>query len=173
MGAAKCIFLVTIPFVLNVLDFVSDWLMFYGAMTYQDGLVYGPLDKSVVYALLAFCIIGTLTFILEIADFLSELCCKESCIDTEWVSAITIWIEDVPQIAINVYIACCREDSISVFQLVKASIVLLGKLICLFARTEICSNYDRNKSLPHDFILPSKIMFSGEQAENTITPKSP
>lgn len=113
---------------MNVVDFVSDWLLFIDVSLLQDGLVYGPVEKSVLYALLAFSIVGTLTFTFEVLNFWYEVFRNNAWMDSELASAITIWVEDLPQIVINVYIAWCREDAISVFQLVKASITLLGKI---------------------------------------------
>jgi hypothetical protein len=50
-------------------------------------------------------------------------------IDPELLSALTIWIEDVPQITINIFIALCREDAISYYQIIKAGVIIFGGLI--------------------------------------------
>lgn len=89
--------------------------------------MYGPLEESTTWALLAFSIIGSLTFVFEGVNLWWEVFRNNPWLDTDLVSMVTIWIEDLPQIAINVYIAICREDPISVFQLSKAAICLLGE----------------------------------------------
>jgi hypothetical protein len=50
-------------------------------------------------------------------------------IDPELLSALTIWIEDVPQITINIFIALCREDAISYYQIIKAGVIIFGGFI--------------------------------------------
>ena len=112
--------------VLELTDLVSDWLVYADFSQMEKGLVFGPPEDAVIYALLAFSIIGTFTFFLEAVNLWWGMFHENPWLDTDLVSAVTIWIEDLPQISINVYIAMCREDPISVFQLSKASIVLIG-----------------------------------------------
>ena len=107
-------------------DLFSDWLLYVDVSLAEEGLVYGPPGDAAIYALLAFSIIGSLTFVFEAVNLWWEVFRNNPWLDTDLVSAVTIWIEDLPQISINVYIAMCREDPISVFQLSKASIVLIG-----------------------------------------------
>ncbi|XP_076453351.1 uncharacterized protein LOC143288600 [Babylonia areolata] len=126
--ACRIIFFLTL-FGLDVLDLFSDWLLFADVSITEEGLVYGPPGNSVTYALLAFSIVGTVTFLFEGVNLWWEVFREDPWLDVDLVSAVTIWVEDLPQIAINVYIAYCREDPISVFQLSKASVVLLGLLI--------------------------------------------
>nr|KAG5713298.1 hypothetical protein BaRGS_007825 [Batillaria attramentaria] len=114
---------------LDIADLASDWLLYIDVSLAEEGLVYGPPEDSAVIALLVFSIIGTFTFIFEGVNLWWEVFRNNPWLDTDLVSALTIWSEDLPQIAINVYIALCREDPISVFQLSKASVVLIGIFI--------------------------------------------
>ena len=111
---------------LDLADLISDWLLYADVSLAEQGLVYGPPGRAAVHALLAFSIVGILTFLFEVINLWWEVFRNNSWLDTDLVSALTIWIEDLPQISINVYIAMCREDPISVFQLSKASIILLS-----------------------------------------------
>ncbi|KAK7087630.1 uncharacterized protein [Littorina saxatilis] len=130
MGKRCCqTFYVVIIIFLEFLDVIGDWLLYADISVKEKGLVYGPPEKPAIHALLAFSIIGTLCFIFEGVNLIRDERSNNAWLDPDIVSAITIWLEDVPQIAINVYIAHCREDPISVFQLTKASIVLFGLVI--------------------------------------------
>ena len=113
-------------FGLDLADLFSDWLLYVDVSLAEEGLVYGPPGDAAINALLAFSIIGSVTFLFEAVNLWWEVFRNNPWLDTDLVSAVIIWIEDLPQISINVYIAMCREDPISVFQLSKASIVLLG-----------------------------------------------
>jgi len=115
--------------VLELVDLVSDWLVYADFSQMEKGLVFGPPEDAVIYALLAFSIIGTFTFFLEAVNLWWGMFHENPWLDTDLVSAVTIWIEDLPQISINVYLARCREDPSSGFQLMKASVVLIGKNI--------------------------------------------
>ncbi|XP_025089940.1 uncharacterized protein LOC112561590 isoform X3 [Pomacea canaliculata] len=114
---------------LDFADLISDWLLFVDVILTREGLVYGPPENAAIYALLAFSIVGTVTFIFEAVNLWWEVFRYNPWLDADLVSAVIIWIEDLPQIAINVYIAMCREDPISIFQLSKASVILIGILI--------------------------------------------
>lgn len=111
---------------LDFADLISDWLLFVDVILTREGLVYGPPENAAIYALLAFSIVGTVTFIFEAVNLWWEVFRYNPWLDADLVSAVIIWIEDLPQIAINVYIAMCREDPISIFQLSKASVILIG-----------------------------------------------
>jgi hypothetical protein len=81
--------------------------------------------------LLAFSIIGVLTFLLEVILVGREIFQPDegSWIDIDYVSTVTVWIEEVPQITLSVIIASCREEAVSIYQISKASVVIIG---CIF-----------------------------------------
>ena len=112
---------------LELIDLVSDWLVYADFSKMEKGLVFGPPEDAVIHALLTFSIIGSFTFVLEGINLWWGMFRGNPWLDTDFVSAVTIWIEDLPQISINVYLAHCREDPSSGFQLFKASVVLIGK----------------------------------------------
>lgn len=114
---------------LDGVDLVTDWLLFRDVIMAEEGLVYGPPEDALTFSLLAFSIIGTLTFIFEISNLWWEIFRENPWINSDFASCITIWIEDVPQIVINVLLVVCREEAISYFQLVKACLMILGIVI--------------------------------------------
>nr|KAG5713295.1 hypothetical protein BaRGS_007822 [Batillaria attramentaria] len=120
---------------LDLLDLLSDWLLFADVITTERGLVYGPPGDDVVYSLLLFSILGTILFVFEAVNLWRDVFRGNPYLDVDLVSAITIWAEDLPQIAINVYISHCREDPISIFQLTKAAVMLFGKIPSTFEGT--------------------------------------
>ncbi|XP_052819711.1 uncharacterized protein LOC128245551 [Mya arenaria] len=113
----------------DLIDLVSDWLLFRDVISTEEGLVFGPVEDTLKYLLLAFSIIGTFTYIFEISNYGWEIFRSNPWVDVDLLMAIIIWIEDVPQITINVLIVACREEAISYFQLVKASIIIIGAVI--------------------------------------------
>ena len=123
------VFVFLLMFCLDAVDLVSDWLLYSDVAKTEQGLVYGPPEDVLVWLLLAFSIVGSLTFTFEVVNLWFEIFRNNPWIDSDLMSAITTWIEDVPQIVINVMIVACREEAISYFQLVKASIVIVGALI--------------------------------------------
>ncbi|XP_059178012.1 uncharacterized protein LOC131957301 isoform X2 [Physella acuta] len=130
-------------------DFVSDWLFFVDVKIAGKGLVYGEPDQAAVWAMLAFSIIGTFTFFFEIVNLWWESFRRNPWIDSDVLSAVVIWIEDIPQIGISLYLATCREDPISVFQLTKAAVVLISIFIRIVVSLVKYCNRDAIRSHHH------------------------
>lgn len=114
---------------MDIFDLISDWMLYVDVKLATKGLVFGPIDPVIVKFLLAFSIIGTLAFIVEIANLYVTIYIQKQFIDSDALSAAVIWLEDVPQIIISFDIALCREEAISIFQLTKAALVLIGVLM--------------------------------------------
>jgi len=123
----KLLFLVLV--VTELADFLSDWLFYLDISLLQKGLVYGPVGPLKLWLLLFFSVIGSVTFFIEVMNLWWETFRDNAWVDSDILSAVIIWIEDVPQIIINLLIALCHEEPISVFQLVKAMVVILGILV--------------------------------------------
>lgn len=120
------LFLFLMTFGLDFLDFLVDWLFFRDIYGIKPGLVYGPLENSIVYSSLFFAIIGTMAIIFEIANIGKELFFEPAWINPDIVSCLFLWVEDIPQLIIGVRIAFCREEAVSLFQVIKASALLYG-----------------------------------------------
>jgi hypothetical protein len=115
-------------FAVDFADLLSDWL-FYNDMRLQEkGLVFGPIDTTLLYILLGFSCAGVVTFLVEIINFGREIFRpdEKAWIDVDYLSAFTVWFEEIPQISISVIIAGCREEGVSIYQIVKASIVIIS-----------------------------------------------
>ena len=134
-------------------DMINDWLFYNDMHLLQKGLVFGPIESSLLNALLAFSIIGVLTFLLEVILGGLEIFQHDewSWIDIDCVSTVTVWIEEVPQITLSVIIASCREEAVSIYQISKASVVIIGCILRLIiAIIRFCyrrrkENYENEK----------------------------
>jgi len=103
-----------------IFDFLSDWAQFIEIAVEQD---YNKAGDGVFYALLAFCIWGTLTFFIEIYI----MCKKEKYLPI--IDFVTIWTEDVPQIVLTVIIAYHTSEVGSLIQVIKAIATILEVVI--------------------------------------------
>lgn len=132
-GPKFLIHVVTFVFLLgiDVADLLCDWLFYADVSMIEPGLVYGVPDQHAVNALLAFSVIGSVTFFVECINLWLEFFKGGTCIDSDVLSATVVWVEDVPQIVLSLYLALCREEAISVFQLMKAVVVTLGIFVRL------------------------------------------
>ncbi|XP_069135099.1 uncharacterized protein [Argopecten irradians] len=128
MAVDKCKLVI---FIVNMFaetfDLACDWLMYYEVSGLEQGLVFGPFSKAIELSLLVFCCIGSVSYILEFIIGLVDV--KREDYVPAWLlhglDVLSIWLEDVPQIAINVYIAGCREEAVSVVQMAKAIATLV------------------------------------------------
>lgn len=119
--------------ILEVADLIFDWL-FYSEMSKQEkGIVFGPIDEMFLHAILAFCCIGVVTFIVEMVYNKLDIFNHDNncCIDVVYLSTIVLWCEELPQIGMNAYIASCREEGTSLVQLIKASLLIAGCILRL------------------------------------------
>ena len=123
------VFVFIVIFGLNTADMVSDWFLFHDVDAAEEGLVFGPPDRKIWCALLAFSILGSVILPLEILNLGKDIFTSNPWVDIDVMSVIIIWLEDIPQITINCVILACREEAISVFQISKASVVILGAVV--------------------------------------------
>ncbi|XP_061162713.1 uncharacterized protein LOC133171938 [Saccostrea echinata] len=126
------IFVFLIMLGLNIADLTNDWLLYHDVAAAEEGLAFGPTEESVRIALLFFSIVGAVIFTFEIINFGKDIFSGVPWVDMDIASAVVIWFEDIPQITISLVILACREEAISVFQLGKASVVILGAIMRLF-----------------------------------------
>lgn len=120
----------------DIADVITDWLFYYDVATTTKGIVYGPPSQVIQHALLAFTIIGSVCFAVEIVAVLLRRCCKDCCAKyggenrfedfDDVVSMLAVWLGDVPQLIISLLIALCKEEPISIFQLTKAIVVIFS-----------------------------------------------
>ncbi|GFO09824.1 hypothetical protein PoB_003632900 [Plakobranchus ocellatus] len=132
-------------FLTDFADFACDWLFFVDIQLTKQGLVYGAVGDDVRWSVLFFSVLGTILFALETCNFYKETKHDESCIDSDILSAVVVWFEDIPQILISLYLVLCREEAISVFQFAKASVVLIGMFIRVI---QVLANYFKHGKIP-------------------------
>lgn len=115
----------------DVSDVVTDWSLFKDVLHIEPGLVFGPAEPAIIYALLAFSALGTMTFTVEIFNVWLEIFFYSPILDPELLCMCTIWIEDIPQIILSILLAVCREYAVSYFQIIKVVLVILGSFVRL------------------------------------------
>ncbi|XP_021346682.1 uncharacterized protein LOC110446052 [Mizuhopecten yessoensis] len=117
----------------DLFDFVSDWLFYSDVSLAKDGLVFGPHEDLIIRMTFAFCIIGSVTFAAEIILNFFEYYRDNDTVEmiSEFLTFSTLLIEDLPQIAINVHIAMCREEATNTIQIVKASAAMFEVVVKL------------------------------------------
>lgn len=131
VAPCKCVIFI-VGVLVNSFELICDWLVYYEISGLQQGLVFGPFDDSVVISLIVFsgigCVIFMVDLILNVIDLSQEDCLPLWLLDA--VNLISIWIEGIPQIALNIFIAGCREEAVSILQMAKA-IAALVKVIAI------------------------------------------
>ncbi len=147
------VFVFLVLLAIDLADMINDWLFYNDMFLLEKGLVFGPMESSLINALFAFSIIGSLTFFLEVSLVGKQIFQPDDMawVDVDYVSAVTVWIEEVPQITISVIIASCHEEAVSIFQISKASVVIIGCVLRLIiAIIRFCyrrrrENYENEK----------------------------
>lgn len=79
-------------FVLEGLDLTLDWSLFADISTRHDR---DPFLSDVCLVIMVFCVIGTLTFVLELYLKYMEISKPESDLNPDVFSAATTWLEDI------------------------------------------------------------------------------
>lgn len=122
----------TTSLIVDSIDTISDWLLYHDIVAAREGLVFGHFEDSLIKTQLAFSILGLCLFLFEIGMLGLNLARDDLPIILLDVAALlVIWMEDVPQIIINVIIVACRDQPISVVQIIKASVCMFGALMKL------------------------------------------
>lgn len=116
-------------FLINVADFITDWLFFSDVYKAEKGIVYGPFNPHLVKATLAFAIIGTIFFAVEIVNIVLGLRKKREILDSDYVSVVGIIVAEIPQMIISLVVAVCREEPISRFQFSKAIVIIISMFV--------------------------------------------
>lgn len=120
-------------FVLEGLDLTLDWSLFADISTRHD---LDPFLSDVCLVIMVFCVIGTLTFVLELYLKYMEISKPESDLNPDVFSAATTWLEDIPMIGLGVYVAMTLRSHLSLVLYVKAvyaifeAVIRLGTLYC-------------------------------------------
>lgn len=129
-----------ISLAVDCIDIGANWWIYQEVRDYKSGLVFGSFNPSIVLALYIFSILGTILSILETLNLLS-FSCKWYYINPDIALAISLWLEDIPQLGINVNLVYCRERPITKAQYTRAItgiIVVVYKLLVGLSRHCAC-----------------------------------
>ncbi|KAH3706466.1 hypothetical protein DPMN_065852 [Dreissena polymorpha] len=121
----------------DLAETVSDWLFLKDILYLQEGLVYGPVKAQLVMALVLTSGIGCITIVFEVINTTRKFLTGRPWIDMDIVSAVVIWLEEVPTLTVNFLITMCHNEPVSYFQLAKSIVVALSvivRLICQLIR---------------------------------------
>lgn len=116
-------------FTLDLAEISNDWLLLKDIVFLEQGLVYGPLSPTIVMILVVASGIGSLTMAFEMFNISREVCTGRPWADLDLVSALVVWLEEVPTMTVNFAISMCHNEPISTFQMSKVLIVALSVTI--------------------------------------------
>lgn len=114
---------------LDLAECTNDWLLLKDVLFLEQGLVFGPLKRMVVMILALACAIGSLAIVFEILNISREFLTGKPWVDLDLCSAIVVWLNEVPTLAVNFVISLCHNEPVSYFQLTKALIVILSVIL--------------------------------------------
>ena len=116
----------------ETVDTTLDWLLFNELNTQGEGLIFGAVDKSLLYVLFIFCCIGTMLTFLDISNRVHELRTGNPFINAVIPEFLTVLLEDFPQLSIGYHILLCRGQTINSIARVKAWFLLFGSFLYIF-----------------------------------------
>jgi hypothetical protein len=112
---------------LDLLDVAVNWFFYTKVVTMKPGLVYGPVNPKYRWSILAFCIVGSLTLVLETMQNVDDLRRKKlyPCLTHSLTNFMNIVLEDVPLLTLNLILAVCHDGNVTVISLVKATVCIV------------------------------------------------
>lgn len=111
---------------LDIAEITNDWLLIMDISSLEQGLVYGPLNPTLIMLLLLATAIGSLAIVFEILNITRDICSGQPWVDLDLDSAFVVWLDEIPTISINLVISFCHSEPVSYFQLTKCLIVILS-----------------------------------------------
>ncbi len=90
------------------------------------GLVYGPPEPEIKWAIFVFCIVAVFGFILETVQNADDLLVKKKIpfLSQPLTNFICIVFEDIPLLVLNLMITVCRDGEPTLISVVKASVCI-------------------------------------------------
>ncbi|KAK3105310.1 hypothetical protein FSP39_022235 [Pinctada imbricata] len=114
--------------ILEVPDLVLDWDFYYEVMQSEQPEIRNATEAQ--RGILAFSIIGSLTFTIETMNLILVMCC-DGC--TYFLpgsfSLFSTLVEDIPQMALALYIAIIEETTITNVQFGKATFAVFEAFV--------------------------------------------
>ena len=116
-----CLFMVG-SVVIGSLSVVFDWLWVADMFRAEKALVFGPPNTGVYVTLIITACCGTVTFICENGDKIYKFFKRKEIFDEQAEETLSLFLEEVPQMTLNLMLSMCREVPTSYFQLLKAGL---------------------------------------------------
>ena len=135
MGCWNMILMI-LMFAFSTIDVALDWLNYKNLTSkeYSYGLVSGPPSQIQLQALLIFCIIGTVLYVVEIVNMLSMLRNNGYPIfPVLWELGLVMLIEEIPLCAINLAVVLCRFHQNTPLQIASSVFGILNIVIRFLA----------------------------------------
>lgn len=113
---------------LELIDLVLDWEFYYEVSKSVE------VNYEVQASILAFAVVGSLLFVLTVANKIKLFCCNKYGDEEEnacsvGLSILSTVIEDFPQIALATYVAFTTKELVSLVQIAKAVYAILEPFI--------------------------------------------
>ena len=135
MGCWNMILMI-LMFAFSTIDVALDWLNYENLTSeeYNYGLVSGPPSEIQLQALLIFCIVGTILYVVEIVNMLSMLRNNGyPAFPVLWELGLIMLIEEIPLCAINLAIVLCRFHQNTPLQIASSVFGILNIVIRFLA----------------------------------------
>ncbi|CAG2204635.1 unnamed protein product [Mytilus edulis] len=124
----KRVFFITGLIIMELIDLGLDWDFFVEVNKTDQEKIQSETELK--YLILAFAVVGTLTFILQLVAIYYDS--KQNYSHLTYsitMSFISTWLEDIPQIILAIWVASISSDLISYVQYAKASYAILEALL--------------------------------------------
>lgn len=117
--------------VLDLIDVFVDWYFYAKVKFIKPGLVYGPPEESYKWAVFSFCVISIITLFIETIQNADDLRDKKRLpfLTQSLSNVLTIYLEDIPLLVLNLILSVCRDGEVSIISLIKASLGISAVLI--------------------------------------------
>ena len=160
--------------VLNVVDLLVDWYFYISKSIigkvrslehrpystffsiHSQGLVFGPPPANILLAIYSFCIISTLTSLLEVIQIIRDT--YQNRLTSRFgqlTNCLTLWLEDAPLLTLNLLLVICNDGEVTYTSLAKAAIGIFAALIrflsILLNKWLIRHDYERKDRLSKFF----------------------
>lgn len=114
----------------------------------MDWQFYNDFDASksvkhsyIVLWIWIFCCVGTVMWVVELLNH------KDRSIDKDALSAVCVWIEDVPQIILSLLAAIYIEEPVAWVQWFKIALVVFNLLYLLYSLFDHCCYSEISESI--------------------------
>lgn len=137
-------------------DVIRSLFFSFALIILVQGLVFGPPPRNTLLAIFSFCIISTFTSILEIIQIIRDTYQKRlTSLFGQITNCLTLWLEDVPLLTLNLLLVICRDGEVTYVSLAKAIIGIVAALIrflsILLNKWLIRHDYERKDPLSQFF----------------------